>query len=269
MARSIHKAVEILDALAREPAGLGARALEGRIGLPRSTVQRLLEALEETGMVKQDEETHRYVLGVRTLQLGVASLGRVDVRTYALPHMRRLRDLSGETVGLNIRAGDARMYIEQIESPHQLRSKAEIGQPYPLYSGAPGRILLAFLAEGEIARILEGSELVPLTASTPVREEEILASLRRIRSEGIAAAFAETIAGLNTLAAPIRGADGGVVAALSVSGPETRFAEEAMRAVRPSLIDTAAAISSEMGYSSRFGVAPPDAPDASATRQGD
>ena len=243
---SVTKAVRVLQGIAG--GGLGARELAHRMGEPKSTVQRLLQTLEATGMVVQDPDTLGYALGPLTLQLGMVCLRRIDLRREAVPVMRGLRDATGETVGLNVRVGDARMYIEQIESRLQLRAKAELGAPYALHVGSPGRVLLAFLPQAEIDRILAATPL-PSQGRTPKRKaEDLLALLAEIRSAGYATAFEETIAGLNTIAAPVRDHRGDVAAALSVSGPAGRFGAERMEEVRPLLLDAAEEIGFRLGH---------------------
>jgi IclR family acetate operon transcriptional repressor len=244
---SVAKAVRVLQGIAAAGGGLGARELAQRVGEPRSTVQRLLQTLEATGMVVQDPDSQGYALGPLTLQLGMACLRRMDLRQEAVPVMRGLRDVTGETVGLNVRVGDARMYIEQIESRLQLRAKAELGAPYALHTGSPGRVLLAFLPQPEIERILAATA-VPSQGRAPKRKAELLALLAEIRASGHAMAFEETIAGLNTIAAPVRDHRGDVVAALSVSGPAGRFGAERMEEVRPLLLDAAEEISFRLGH---------------------
>lgn len=248
MVEGLRKGIEVLDALSQRPEGAGARELADQVALPRSTVQRLLQTLEVCGMVEQEPVNKRYRLGRHVLQLGMVCLQRIDVRAAALPYMRSLVSRSGETVGLNIRIGDARMYVEQLESPHLLKAKAEVGQPYPLHSGSPGRTLLAFLDDDEIARILDAADFSPLTSRTPTTAEQVLELVREIRERRYAIAFEETIGGLNTIAAPVLDFDGRVAAALSVSGPTTRFDRDAMDEVRQPLLEASDAISRDMGF---------------------
>jgi IclR family transcriptional regulator, acetate operon repressor len=244
---SVLKAVDVLGALAEVEVGLGARELSELVDTPRSTAQRLLQTLDSCDMVEQDPVTRRYRLGPRTVQLGMVGLSRVDVRTRALPYMTHLRSVTGETIGLNVRVGDARMYLEQLQSRHVLRAQAEVGQLYPLHSGAPGRVLLAFLDDDEIHRILDSTELVPLTGQTPLTAEHVLELVEQTRALGYAAAFQETIPGLNTIAVPVQDHRGSVVAGLSVSGPASRFDEAAMQEVRPQLLRAAEELSKELG----------------------
>lgn len=248
MIESVRKAAGVLRVLAAQPAGLGARELAARTGTSKSTAQRLLQTLESTDLVTQDRRSRRYRLGPLVAALGLTYLGDVDVRAAALPWMERLRTELGETIGLTVRLGDERIYIAQLESAQLLASRAEPGKPYPMWSGAPGRVLLAGLPDAEIERILAKATFTAFTQHTPVRVEDIRAALRRARAEGlVVAAYEETIAGVNTIAAPLRDSTAAVVAALSVSGPATRFGTAEMLDARRSLLTATCAISKELG----------------------
>jgi IclR family acetate operon transcriptional repressor len=245
---AVLRAMKVLEQLSMSEMPQSARDLAAEINVPKSTVQRLLQTLEHCEAVTQDAQTQRYRLGPFAMQLGMASLRGMDLRGVALPLMRELRDETGETVGLNIRVRDTRMYIEQVESPHLLLAKAEVGRPYPLHTGSPGQVLLAFEPEDEISRLLSEADYSALTRKTLKSRTAVEKRLEQVRERGYAEAFEETIAGLNTIAAPIYGALGQVTAALSVSGPVSRFGEKEMNRVLPRLLATAQTISKRLGY---------------------
>jgi IclR family transcriptional regulator, acetate operon repressor len=247
MIESVRKAAGVLRVLATQPGGLGARELAARTGTSKSTAQRLLQTLESTDLVTQDARSRRYRLGPLVASLGLTYLADVDVRAAALPRMERLRDELGETVGLTVRLGDERIYIAQLESAALLAARAVPGKPYPMWSGAPGRVLLAGLPDGEIKRILTQARFTAFTEHTPVRATDVRTAIQRARADGLVEAFEETIAGVNTIAAPIHDSGGAVVAALSVSGPATRFGSTEMFRARHTLLTSTASISTELG----------------------
>lgn len=250
MSESIQKAADVLTALADDQRDLSARELSDVMGVPRSTVQRLLQALEDTGLVRQDGVTRKYGLGPRTLALGMAYLGRIDVRTYALPHMTRLRDELGETIELAVRVGAARMYVAQVEARTELKAKAELGRLYPLWAGAAGRTLLGNLPREEIARMAADAGDVAFTHVTPPSLAGLFAQLEEERRLGYAMAFEETIRDVHTVAVPVAVPPADAVV-LSASGPATRFSKELMHAAVDPLLDAARAISESMGMPAR------------------
>ena len=250
MSETLRRAVQTLDALARAESDLSIREIAETTAVSKSAVQRILSSLVDTGLAVQDPASRRYGLGPRTLVLGTAYQKRIDLRSVALPHMTHLRDLTGETVGLSVRVGDEMLHIEQVESMSALRRSFEIGRTLPLWCGAPARLFLGDLSEaeqGEIVRRRRPSSVVP---ADPPSAERLLAAVRECQETGVATAFGETIHGVNTAAAALRGADGRVAATLSITGPSTRLDGVALGRCVPLLRETAATVSARLGHRS-------------------
>lgn len=248
MSETLRRAVHTLDALARAECDLSIRELAEATEVSKSAVQRILSSLVESGLAVQDPSTRRYGLGPRTLVLGTAYQRRIDLRSVALPHMARLRDLTGETVGLSVRVGDELLHIEQVESGSALRRLFEIGRTLPLWCGAPSRLFLADLPDEEMEALVRRRTSSAVVPDDPPGVDELVASVRECRERGYATAYGETIAGVNTLAAALHGADGRVVATLSVTGPATRLDQEALSLAAPLLLETAATVSALLGH---------------------
>ncbi|HLR28867.1 MAG TPA: IclR family transcriptional regulator [Ruania sp.] len=243
---AITKAVHVLGVLRSLDDGGSARELAGHTNIPRSTVQRILSTLESVGMVIQDGRTQRYRVGPQALLIGLAYNGATALLNEARPQMVALRDETGETVGISIAVGAARVFIDEVQSTHALRFASELGRLYPLWSGANGRVLLSGMPEVEIERILlsrEHDEAV----QNPLSIEETRARLTQIRSAGYAQASDEAISGISSLAVPISDGSGHVVAALSVSGPTERLTQERIDGMLPALRDAGEAISARLG----------------------
>lgn len=247
MNESVRKAADVLSALADAGRDMSAREISVLTDVPKSTAQRLLQSLEDSGLVRQDQATRRYGLGPRTLTLGMAYRERIDVRAQAMPYMARLRDELDETIALAVRAGSARIYVEQLEARSGLKVKAELGRPYPLWAGASGRILLAGLTRDEVIRFAADVGEAAFTHVDPPTLNGLLVRLERIHEQGYEWAFEETMRGVHTVAAPIR-VSLSETAVLSVSGPSTRFNENLMEAATGPLMEAAREISSSMGY---------------------
>lgn len=245
---SVGRAIEVLQVIARHPDSLGVRDLARLLELPRSTVHRILQTLESSGAVLNVSENRLYRLGPTVVELGFLFVEKLDIRAKARPHMMGLRDLSGETVGLTVRLGDTRAYVELLESDYELRAKPRLGFPYPLYSGAPGRVILAFLPDDEIDRILGRVELVIHTVHTPGSPEAVWQKIRQTRAEGVAHAFEETMHGLNTIAAPVFDHRNEPIGSMSISGPLSRFDKSDMDRVRPDLVRASETVSADLGY---------------------
>ncbi|MGA8112497.1 MAG: IclR family transcriptional regulator [Actinocatenispora sp.] len=247
MSESLRRAVELLEALRTADTGLGVRELAVRVGQPKSTVARLLRSLEEVQLAAQDPVSRRYQLGPRTLTLGAAYQARSDLRIVALPPMRRLRDQAGETVGLSVMLGNERMFIEEVQSVSELRTTSELGHPYPLWFGAPGRVLLAGLDRPRLAEVLDSAGHDAWRVVRPATRDGFVALVDEVRDAGHAKAFDESIPGVSAVAAPVHDATGRVVAALSISGPSGRFDSAAMDRDLPELLAAAGQISAALG----------------------
>ncbi|TCP43419.1 IclR family transcriptional regulator [Tamaricihabitans halophyticus] len=247
MSEALRKAMLILDELRRDPDDLSARELAIRLDVPKSTVQRLLQSLEEARMTVQDPTSRKYRLGPHTLTLGMAYRERLDLRNTALPHMRALRDVTDETVGLSVAVGTERMFIEEVQSQSELRAHSELGYPYPLWTGAPGRVLLAHLAAGEVESVLRTASDQPWQAIGLANREAFHERLAEIRRTGHDRAFDESINGVSAIAIPVRDASARVAAALSVSGPSARMSPEEMNRILPEAVTAADKISRALG----------------------
>jgi DNA-binding IclR family transcriptional regulator len=168
---------------------------------------------------------------------------RTNLRSHALPLMRALCAASGETVSLQVRFGDERMCIEQVESPLELRRVVQLGVALPLYPGSTGKALTAFgqheLAQGDVEKLWP--------EATADEAQRIVADLREVRRCGFAISVNERVDGIAGLAAPIIDFDGAVVAALAVSGPSMRWTLARMEDFSEQLCRAAAEISRQLG----------------------
>lgn len=248
----LHRAVQVLEVLrATDDQGLSIRHAAERAQLSKSAVQRILRELVDTELAVQDPITRRYRLGPRLLALGTAYYRQLNVRQVALTHMARLRDATGETIGLTVRTGEQIMHIEQIESPDQLRATFEIGRRLPLWSGAPSRLFLAEEPADQIQNILARRAPADVTPINPPNPDTELAEIQQARRTGYAAAFDETTKGVSTLSVPIRDSSDELVATLSLIAPSRRMGPDRASALAPQLIATAQSISAELGWTQR------------------
>lgn len=254
MSGLLHRAIKVLDVLGAADEALPIRAIAERADLPKSAVQRLLADLVTTDMVSQDPSTRRYGLGPRTLAFGMAYQRGFDVRRLALPHMRRLRDATGETIGLSVGLGEQLIHIDQVECESALRARFDIGRPLPLWSGAPARLLLADRSDEEIARIISDhrldSDVIPVN---PPSAEVLMNDVAAVRSVGHACAFEETLPGVSTLSVPVHGPQGTLTAILSLTAPSSRLSRREVDELLPLVTTCAAAISLDLGWTRPIG----------------
>src|SRR5918992_205263 len=132
----LDKAVGVLSALEAGPRSLPE--LVAATGLARPTAHRLAVALEAHGLVRRDD-AGRFALGLRLATLGRAAAEGVPLTAAARPALEGLRDETGESAQLYVRAGDRRVCVASLESPHGLRTTVPLGASLPLDRGSAGR----------------------------------------------------------------------------------------------------------------------------------
>ncbi len=234
--RAVDRALAVLCAFSRETPSLGVTELSERLDLNKSTIHRLLQVLLARGMVAQDPDRRHYTLGYRVLALAQAVPGQATLRAICQPYLHALRNTTLETIGLYVIAGDVRMCLDELESPQMLRMSAGVGRCFPLDRGAASKV---FLIDGPAA----GDLWRRATGSLPAdRYDQLVRELNEIRRRGYAQSSGETVTGSASIAAPVRGPDGSVVAAVSVAGPASRLHGDAIERDAAVLLDAAARI---------------------------
>ncbi|HEY7003447.1 MAG TPA: IclR family transcriptional regulator [Gaiellaceae bacterium] len=239
---AVERALAVIDAL---EAGeeLGTNELARRAGLNASTTSRLLATLAGGRLVEHVEETGRYRLGPRLIQLGNAVLARLDLREAARPYLRALVEATGETATLSAPGDPDAVTVDFVQGPGSVVSVARLGRPSVAHATATGKVGLAF---GE-ARLPEGV-LERFTEKTITDRALLDRELTRIRTQGFAEAAGEREGDLNAVAAPVFGSRGELAAVLGVQGPAARFDRAAMRQAAGPLLELSRAASDALGW---------------------
>jgi IclR family acetate operon transcriptional repressor len=241
--QSVDKAVRVLWALGENDDGageMGVLELSRRTGLTASTVSRLLNSLVAGRLVAHNPATGRYRVGLGVVTLANAALGRLDLRELAHPHLLALEERLYETASLSVYAEGA-VTVDVVPSRHTVLSMARLGRPALPHCTATGKVLLAHQPEATVARVL-AAPLVRCTPRTLTAPDQVRAELERVRAQGYATAEGEREPDLNAVAVPIDGQRAGVLGALCVQGPASRFDRAAMEAAVPLLQAEARAI---------------------------
>ena len=244
MAQTVDRALVILASLAEGPASLEQAA--NRIGVHKSTALRLLRTLEEHGFVHRQSD-YRYRLGGKLFSLAQLALESIDVRVVAAPHLADLNERCGHTVHLAVYEDGEVTYVDKLESRYPVRMYSRIGKRAPLTASAVGKVLLADLPEARRREVVEALEFPAYTARSLRVPAELLAELEVVRKQGWAVDRGEYEETVNCVAVPIRGVDGRVIAACSVSTPTVVAPLAALRRLIPDLLRTAEAVSQEYG----------------------
>jgi DNA-binding IclR family transcriptional regulator len=212
--RSIARAVEVLELFDTEHPTRTLRELVALTDLPKTTVVRLLSTLESLGLIA-DRRDSTYGLGAGFLRWVALSQTMWEISAEARQIMTRLVDECGETVNIYIRQDLNRVSIAQVEGTTTVRSVVEVGVPYALATGAAAKILLTG-APDQVVRAL-------VDARTDLQVDQLTREIAGIGEAGYAVTHGERELGASAVAAPIVASDGRVIAALSASGPTSRF----------------------------------------------
>lgn len=250
MVQSLDRAFDVLEALVATQEDIGLSQLTEQLSLPLGTVHRLLGSLVARGYAAQDKETRLYGPGPKLLEMAAraANNRRFALARIARPALQALTAATGETSNLLVLQGHEGVYSEQVASPHMVRMFTEVGQRVPLYCTGGGKAILSGMSVEQLASYLEGVRLVPWTAHTFAKAEDLQAEIEQSRSCGFALDDEEREEGVCCVAAPIFDRLGRCVAALSISGPVTRMTRERAIALGPQVRQAADQCSAQLGY---------------------
>ncbi len=227
---------------------LGVSELARRLGIGKSTAHRLVHTLASERLLEQDPETGAYRLGLVVHEMGASVQSGMDIHSAATPVMEQLRNLTKETVQIAVLDFREVVYIERRESPQTIRLFGRVGHRNSANSTSTGKVLLAFLPPEELDLVLKDWRLPRKTPFTVTDQRTLRTQLQVVRAKGYAENVQETEIGVGSLAAPIRGALGDVVAALSVAGPVQRLDGDSMQRFARPVVESAAAISRRLGW---------------------
>lgn len=221
--RAVERAIDILDAIRVLGGSAGVTEISERLGLSKSTVHRLLVALQRKEMVGRRTDSERYAIGHKALELALSATTHADLVGIAMPFLEEIRERMGETGALALKVGLRYTYVSQVVSSKEHHVRPVLGVQYPLHWGATGKIILATVKADELGECLR---VVPHLRSTPrtVTDPNLLLSqLEQIRRDGYAVSFGERNMGAGAIAAPVVNRRGVAFASVCVMGPESRF----------------------------------------------
>lgn len=223
--KSVIRASDVLKSLADGTEKL--TDISNRLNLNKTTTYRLLKTLVTSGFVVQDSVTRRYYLGPLVVCLASnPNIAHQRLIVYAFDDIKYLRDLSGESVNLQIKVGAQRVVLEELVSGQNVRYTRPKGYVLPLHVGSGGKVLLSELPDAEKQMILSGTKLVAMETNKIIDKEALENELKRIKREGYAVTCDETMQGGVGISVPIK--DYVCPATLSIYGPKERFQNRLM-----------------------------------------
>ncbi|NYT69211.1 IclR family transcriptional regulator [Pusillimonas noertemannii] len=239
--RAVGRALEILSAFSPVDFELSPGELVKRVDLSRPTMYRLLHTLEVNGYLVSSGDPQKFRLGPQVARLAHVWMSSNDPAAAALPMMRRVWEVSNETVGLFVREGDSRICVAELVSPHPLSFRRGVGFHNSLISGASGKAIAAHSA-------LDARQLRQLTQDAQIDVAAYTKELERTRKRGYAVSQDEQIRGATSIAAPFFDASGEVVGSLALYGPSVRIDAKAVTSYANLLMSEASHISRSLGF---------------------
>ncbi len=224
------RVLAVLDAFTAEQPELTLTALARRAGLPLSTAHRLVGELAAWGALERDGRG-RYRVGLRLWEVGSLAPRSLGLRESAMPFLTDLQEVTGENVQLAVLDGRDAVYVERLSGRGAVHVVTRVGSRLPLHATGVGLVLLAHTPAAFQERVLAGPlrRCTPRTVTDP---EQVRRTLADVRRTGVAVSDRQIELVSQSVAAPVRGRDGTVVAALSVVVPAVADARTYVPAVR-------------------------------------
>lgn len=248
--QALQRGMKVLDALLESHAPLSLEQICTCTGLPKSTAFRVIVNLRQGGYLTETEEG--YWLGLKMLRFGALVEERLDMIQLARPFLVKLRDQADETVHLAVLDDDLRVvYLEKLPTQQAVGLMvSRVGSTAPLHATALGKVMAAFRPEDEISEWMRSTGLKALTKATITDEATFLRELCEVRSRGYAVDNGEFEASVRCVAAPVRDRNGDVIAAVSISGPDSRMPVPLIgSSLAMQVVETAQRISQALGHS--------------------
>lgn len=243
MARTLKRALGILETFDDTHRRMTLSEVSDRVGLARSTCLRLLQSLEEDGyLVRIADNDLRYCLSLKVFNLARYVDETIDVRTIAHQLIVDLAQKTGATVTLNMRQDSERVSIDVVLPNAQLMRVVKMGERVRIPVGAIGRVLAAHCEDDELERILEAS-----SKESEIDRIGLRKRLKQIRKRGYDIAYGERIPGTSAVAAPIFDVDGKVNYCLCVIGPSVRI-DDRTESIVDELLLVTKKISRQIGF---------------------
>lgn len=238
---ALERGLKILEILAAHPGGLLMNEMK-ELNLPSASLYRMLVTLTDLGYIIKDQ-SDRYRLGRKLLSLAYKGLDHSNLTETSAVFQRSLRNTVNETVALGVISGGEGVVVDTIRSEQAVCVYVQIGHHFPLHTAAPAKAILAFLPEEEQSQLLDAIKFTKFTPRTITNKKSYLAELQKVRKTGVALDLGEEVSDLRCVAAPIFDSRSYPVAAIWVTGPESRLNEKKLQEISIHVKETAEKIS--------------------------
>ena len=218
-------------------------------GMNASTLSRFLTTLIHCGYVKKDEKDGRYSLTYKICGIANSITSRIDIRSVALPYLKRISRTFSCTANLIMCYGQSCIYLEVIAAPDQIMLPLQrIGKVAPLYCTAAGKLLLQEFSPEQMHEYVSTTAFDRYTDTTITSAAELESAVEEARVKGYAVDNEECEIGTCCLAVPVRNYSGHICAAISINGPSTRINSRFIEENSGLLKEIVSGVSKDLGY---------------------
>ncbi len=247
--KSLVKAMEIVDVLAKNTRGLSISEIESELQIGKSTIHRILDTLMTYDRVEKDVTTNKYFLGWRMFEIGSNIPKQRNLYSFDRQILHDLCTKYGETINLGVRDSRDVVTIYKVEPDVILKADFSMVGREALHATAMGKILISEFSEAELMEIYgKEKELIAYTRNTIASLEKLEDELGKIAKQGYAIDDEESCIGLYCVAMPIRNNKGKIVCAISVSGPTARIDFNKIQDIKEGLKIAVTSMSKYLGY---------------------
>ncbi|TWU39710.1 IclR family transcriptional regulator [Novipirellula artificiosorum] len=224
---SLERALVILERLLDHPDGLTLAELTTDLNVPKNSVFRITNTLLAHGYLNRDANAKRFSLSRKLLVMGQLSLADKPIVPAAIDIMQECRDEVQETVLIGTLVESEFVVMEQVLGSHPFKFSIDLGVRLEIHVSAPGKAMLAYLTERELAKSLKDYRFVRYNEQTITSKRGLMEELRGIRECGFGLDRGEQLHGIHCVSAPIFNRHQRPVAAIWITGPEDRIPKEA------------------------------------------
>ncbi len=244
---NLRNACRVLKLIGQDNRGYKITELAKPLEIPSTTALRITTTLQSEGFLRK--ENGLYFLGPVLIHLGSKTLAATELRDLAFPVLQRLSSITDETAHLALPCDDRSLIAAVCDSPHPLRAASSPGTLTDLYASATGKVFLGFIHRSRIGDIINRFPPKRRTSKSLMTVEELEAAADETAARGFGLDDEEFNHGVRCLAAPVRGAQGEVVAAMGITAATLRFSAERIPEMADKVKSAANELSRLLGHS--------------------
>lgn len=252
MSKALQNGIEALKFLSTKLSA-GVTEIADAIGVDKSTAYRIMETLMESNFVEKNNDTLKYKIGPAILNLSSHFYSSRRVVNIARPYMKKLSEVTRESVHLAVLSNNSAVIIEQVLADTRVVVNAEVGKIEPLHCSSIGKCILAYMDKGEREKTLSEISYDVYTENTINNSDKLRKETELIIKQGYAVDDRELCDDVVCVAVPVFNSNGKCLYTLGISGTAQKMKDEHLNLVIDKMKTAGQAISYELGYINQHG----------------